>query len=1636
MWNGVDTIYGNEWLAGLDNSIYKFKLDESGVYRINKETLRNAGFPVDAINGNQFRLFRKGEEVAIYTSTNSILGDNDFIEFVGEEELTSLDDYIYKDPIKERLNKQNSIYGNESTYFLTWTDETSDKRIVQIENNLENLPERETTFDFKWNKNYSGTRIINFGIQSGVFWSNYTASEGYGLNLKTSHNERITFNRNITDPGLEATVRVSMGFDKNIHAYIFKLNDKVVLDTSFNGAEVREFEFKIPSDSLSSPLNVSIEAADGNTGKFSLTNIDFIYPRRIDFANSGAYNFQLDGSSNRRYYEVTRFNDNPEGNNLLIDYKNNLRLVPLIDGSLAKFTLPAQGDGNFFMIDAETRILSIDNLEEIKKVDWSVFDQNFVILSHPILYNDELNGGENWVQQYADYRSSPQGGGYTTSIVDINDIYNYFGYGLDYHPMSIRNFAHYIKKNWSNTEFIFIIGKGLEYSVGKSRDNDLNYVPTWGIHGADHLLFASHESNVPFFPIGRIPAKNGNEVRIYLDKIKAFEDRNLSQSIEDKLWKKRFIHLSGGAGTTEQNLIASYLDNMALNIERSRLGASVESFYKESQDIVDGSQAEKLTNSINEGCSYITFFGHSSAQTFDYSINNPEDFENEGRYFVLNAMGCSAGKIHSGANTLSERFVFAEKKGAIAFLSSSGLGYISAYRTYGLESYDEMGNTSLGEPLGIIMRKNMQVMDRTLSTHKLLAQQMTFNGDPAIIISPEEGPDYIIDETTVSIEPGLLNVELENYSISADVINLGNAVNDSIDIKIELEYSDGVLEEIYNERFRAPTYRSNFTFNLPAFTRKLSGFAKYYISVDEGNRIDEFPNPIAENNNELIGANGQRGISVFLFAKESLPIFPQDFGISNDKDLELVASTSNPFLDDQKIIFEIDTTELFNSNFKQTAEVNKMGGLVSWKPTINYEDERVYYWRVSPDSTDGVGFAWKNSSFVHLENQQGTWNQSHYYQYLKNDFTGLEVNNNQNFAFKNKVNDVNLINSQASFEFNYNGAILDIYRGFTITSGVTFFVFDGEAGEAWANPPGGLYDSYTNEVATIFQFAYKTDTEEERAKAINFIQNAVPEGAFVGMLTFHRNNTDYNPELWADDEGTTGQSIFTVLEAEGATEVRSLAESGKVPYFFFFQKGKGAIRELKGETSITPVETSLTFETPRPLGIMNSVEIGPAVSYDQLLWKPTNINEGDDSQVIVTGIRFNGVEDELIVTSNLDVDLESIDANVYERLKITFIAIDSTDRSSPQLDYWRVIYKEIPEAALNPNAIFSFQNDTLQLGDSLRMNLAVDNVRTADMDSLLVHYTIRYPDNSEDLFTQRLAPLLANERMILNFSAFLGFNEGNYSITIDVNPDDDQPEKFHFNNVGVYSFYVEGDRRNPLLDVTFDGIHILNGDLVSSDPLIKIELNDENHFLALNDTSLFEIGLIYPGSSTPIIQSFDSENIVFYPADENNLENKNRAIVDFFPGDLADGIYTLVVKAKDRSGNDSGNLAYRVQFEVVSTSSISNVLNYPNPFSTSTRFVYTMTGRDTPTEFKIQIMTVSGRVVREITRADIGDLRVGTHMTDYAWDGTDEFGDKLANGVYLYRVIAKDVNGDEFEKRDTGTDQFFEKNIGKLVIMR
>ncbi|MBC7411990.1 MAG: hypothetical protein H7331_06005, partial [Bacteroidia bacterium] len=308
-------------------------------------------------------------------------------------------------------------------------------------------------------------------------------------------------------------------------------------------------------------------------------------------------------------------------------------------------------------------------------------------------------------------------------------------------------------------------------------------------------------------------------------------------------------------------------------------------------------------------------------------------------------------------------------------------------------------------------------------------------------------------------------------------------------------------------------------------------------------------------------------------------------------------------------------------------------------------------------------------------------------------------------------------------------------------------------------------------------------------------------------------------------------------------------------------------------------------------------------------------------------------------------------------------------------------------------------------------------------------------NNTAQSFTyKRNEKLPANATINITASIPTVGKAGSNTLWLEANPNADQAEQYHFNNYLAVPFKITKDNQNPLLDVTFDGQHILNGDIVAPSPMIELQVKDENKFLLLNDTNNVTLSLKRPNSSTYerlYYSNTTNYTMQFVPAQSS--ANKARVLLQ--ANALSDGVYTLSAQSTDRSNNRSGTTNYEVSFEVINKATLTQILNYPNPFSTNTKFVYTLTGASIPEVFKIQIMTITGKLIRELNINELGPIHIGRNVSLTGWDGTDMYGDQLANGLYLYHVIAK-VNGQDIELRETLADGYFKKGWGKMYLLR
>ena len=1655
MVQGPDTLVGNEWIR-YNQSYYKFSVDKDGVYRISSATLQASGITGAQASGANFRLYNMGRQVPLFVSNNGQFGANDFIEFYGYRNRGEMDQYLFMKPSTDMLHPDYSMYTDTNVYYLTYQGSDIPLRVNDLVNDLSNPPLPQTYY---WHREaISYTDAFNdpyFQTSNGgaISYSSYMHGEGFCRASETNSSAQIaSLSRAVGGPDASFHLRFTSTNYGN-HSFVIMFNSTVIDTVEANNLQIRDSIYVIPSGLLTDNNQLVIDPIN-HSSRLSLVSLELIYAHTTQLSSAPEAGILLKGQAGSQHFKLNGF-PHLGVQPIIYSYNGHNRMIAAVDGSNnIVFNWPQTlSDTRIEITDPSAGIKSITQLEQKIFADHSEDNTEYIVITHPALM--EIGTGSEYIQ----YRISAVGGSYRASAYSIFDLYDQFGYGIEKHPQAIRNFTEYIHRHWPSAKMVYIIGRGIEYNRSRipgSWESSF-FVPTFGRPGSDQLLAATVWDIVARYPISRLAVAYSEDIDIYLDKVKEYDlAREGDQTIESKAWMKNIIHIGGGKEAQEQDDFKKDLNKIGTKITSSDFGGKVSFFQKESTDIIGESQSKQVEKLLHDGSTIINYLGHSSTSTFEFNINDPSEWSNEGRYPIFSAMGCSAGQIHGTLPSLSDKYVQLPNEGAIAFISGSGSQYANALIKWAEPWYEYIGGNGYEGTLGESnlyglkeVAKSVNIQYTGTNIYRYLLEQQTLQGDPALRFHPAPGPDYLVDRTSVSINPEIINIKLDSFDVSFSIANIGRNLRQTVGYSVSIKSPDGLENVVYQGELQSNGFETPVHLRLPLLSGGKPGAFRLLINVDHQHQLEELPTPQAEDNNLLTDNLGTIGIPFIVVDNVITAVFPPDFGIVNTAIPVLTATSSNSFIKRQDIVLEIDTTALFNSPSKIRERFAGHSATLQWTPQMNYVPDRVYFWRVSTDSiSPEQTYLWSTRSFIYKPGSPNGWNQSHFHQLTENTLNQLLPDSTiQHFKFASTLSNFRILN-------RYQNAVNGVPFGFIdgvfyteffskfVNNDVNVFVvaINPVTGEFMTNPNPGLYGSFNNLSYDARCFAYRTDLPADRQALINFIENIIPDDFLIFFYTYQRTGrADYFPQDWESDEAIYGKSIFSVIENQYPTSaIRTLATTGSKPYIVFFQKGKGGIEEVIAIDTIEAI--SVDFDIPKSLdeGAHISTLIGPSSQWSAIQWKYNTTAPANAGVNILSARALSSdLSDTLLISNNIvseDTSITSIDAKAYPFIQLTFSTQDSLTFHPSDILYWRVLYEGYPEFIIHPDVGFEFIADTLYRGQEMSLSTYITNLSDYDVDSLPVSLRIIGEDNHTEGLNTVIGNINKHSNAPVHFQKSTEQLRGRYQVVMEIDPNRTVNEIDNQNNIGILPMVVISDDLNPVLDVTFDGQHILDGDLVASRPVIAIRLHDESTYLRLDDTSSFNLYLQYPSQSEPQRLSFNENWIQFSQAPGTG---KNEASVELTPELLEDGIYHLQVRAVDASGNLAGDNDYFISFEVINEESISHLYNYPNPFSTSTKFVYTLTGAGSPPFYKIQIMSVSGRIVREITQDELGPLTVGTHMTDYIWDGTDEHGGRLAAGTYLYRMVVKNEDMEDLKRYNTsGDDTFFTKGWGKLVILR
>ncbi|RYD83300.1 MAG: hypothetical protein EOP53_01255 [Sphingobacteriales bacterium] len=1639
--------YGNEWI-NYSQPYWKIKVGKDGLYRLNYTDLKAAGVDVDIMQPNYFQLFYRGKQVPIYVKgeEDSIFNNTDFIQFYGLKNDGALDSVLYANP-KDQPNPYYSTYTDTSAYFLTWS---YDEPLHVKTFNYLNIGQRITTIIEE--KISSFNEVYQDGAQIDVFnntiTSEYTLNEGWqsrdialGKSRDFTINTEGANNTSAQKPVLEFRIN-SRSDDLNAspdHNLVIEVKPsgsgsfRTVYNEIYNGFKANIASIPLEWSDLGSDITVRVSSKGTNGTASDIHNVAYLrvkYPKTLNVTNqvNKAYYFSFITADTSLVFSFSKSKLFNTSNFILYDLENGFISYPSenINKDSVRFYMRKSATASrYILLNTDTATIG---KAAIKPVTFNLpdlsEDYNYLIVTHKLFANA--------AQEYKAYKETQKidTGNFKVLVAYVDELYDQFFYGVK-SPAAIQNFNAFVyNKQASKPQYLLLLGKGYEVPVARihdtsSKENDKDYVPAIGNPPSELLYTTGIDVGFqgldltldPLMAVGRIAARSDSAAMVYLQKLKEYNNEPKA------LWKKRLIHVGGGQALSLQQQAKSILNGTKNIAEGDSIGARVNSYFAENSDVINIDKKAAIQKQIESGSGMLTYFGHAAGTVLGVAIADFPTLKNKNKYPIMYLNGCNVGNPSLPNTSMADDYLFTPDKGSVSWISHSNTSYINILEAQMDSFYTYMSKDLYGGTVGQVWSKVLSKYSVPDPIRRAAGYAWIIQGDPALRFPFLPETDYAISDTSIHMAQADVDATAETFQVAIPVSNLGKTDTSSITIVVKQELPDGII--LMHDAMKIPPIRFADTvfYTITKGSNKLQGLNKFDIIVDSDSAVAE----IDETNNTAHFEFYFPGTGIRL-------LYPLNYSIEPTTSPELVAQSRDLFDTISTVLYEIDTAYTFNSPWKQKSGELTGKNIFKWKPNLLPKDSTVYFWRARLNLPDTNGGSWETRSFTYINNSPEGWSQSHFGQYKGITGANLFVDTlNRKFNFTPLYSIYEL--EANAFEPNRLGILPENDFGQTCGlsgSTIAFIEYDKNtlAQQGIGTPRCG---------GNLFYF-YQFNMLDAASRA-NFVKqiDSVKPGNYVNLISRGR---VHNIDTWEPEVFKAFEKIGSKMLSEGNVP-DTLMYHDTVAFVIAGVKGeeKGILlgEQYKYDTDPSQINEDLSDVAyvrilqqgvSKSTGSITSEVVGQASKWKTVYQHYRAIEpEGADNYFLqVLGTDSAGKEEILIDSiKTMSYDISSIDAKKHPFIRLRAYLKDSTQRTPPQLKMWTVIYDGIPEGTLLVDKNYKFENTQLAQGDSMFINIRYENISRHPMTDVVVLHQVQDNTNSVKVTDyDTLKPLQPGEFVYINKSVSTAGLIGNHIYSLRVNPDFQQPEITLDNNIIRRGLNITTDIANPILDVTFDGRHIINYDFVSSNVNIEVTALEENSASLLTDTANFTLMLNRSEDSVSRPVYFSNPYITFTPA--SFIDNK--AHITLKPGPLADGVYYFSAQVKDNSGNKAGNKAYEIYFTVNNKAAISSFYVYPNPVINNARFVFTVTGSDMPKINGIEIYTTSGKLVSFINGSKMGMLHVGSN--EISWDGNDMNGNKLTDGLYLYRV---NMDG-ELPVHNLPEDKQMSNGYGKLILMR
>ncbi|MBN1155338.1 T9SS type A sorting domain-containing protein [candidate division KSB1 bacterium] len=1159
---------------------------------------------------------------------------------------------------------------------------------------------------------------------------------------------------------------------------------------------------------------------------------------------------------------------------------------------------------------------------------------DYIMIYHPAFREVTQRVSDFWTDQ-----------GLRTMIVDVEDIYDEFNYGVK-NPIALKNFLQYAYRNWTPPAptYVLLIGDASwDPKMNSETSMKKDFIPAYGNPVSDHwfVCLDGEDDMLADMFIGRLPIESVEQGLNYIDKMKTYVN------LPSAAWKKHMLFINGGFDDTEQAVFGAQTDRIVSEYITPPPASIVPNIIsKELDGLYEGEKREDITRGINDGQLWVNFIGHGGSGTWELMFHDEQVFQlqNKVKMPFVTSLTCHTGRFANPEITnFGENFVLIPGNGAIGFMGSSGWGFVAEDEQFARRLFKSVFVDTVqgfGAAITLAKLKLWTESGQSVSTRSVV-YQYSLLGDPALNLTLPDKPDIVADQSSLTWDVDNPVESDSTLSFDVSLYNYGLATADSVRFSI-VDRTEGSENEIYNDLLPPIGFRQDTEVDWSL--KGMAGQHQLMVSADPVDEITEFD----ETNNSATFPITVGSSRIFI----SRPV--ENALISTDQPVLQIYHPEEVDSKDHLYLFEVDTSATFNSSQALRSNPVEQGLIITKWETPSLSMDQVYHWRCRINEEEA---SWIYSSFK--TNDSRGWLQS----------SSMEMNNNvrmniahdkQSYKLENKrtlfhvessgLNDLNM-----AVLFVDNMAVSEIKRGFNMA------VCDRFGNFIEANH----FDTYGN--------------QEHVDAMINFI-NDVPFGYYVLAGIKDTGARFLNEESYQVLESIGSQYCRDVgFRDAWAIIGRKGASVGSVP--------EKHVKRYEGTAVLD--DTLVTYHSS---GNMISTEIGPSNGWNILRWEASDTSDHAKITIDVLGKNEQSVWDTLMtgLTNPNGNSLKSIDHKNYRKLKLR--ANFSTDKPfySPALHEWSVEYDPVSDLAISQRVV-EIDSDSIIVGQRATISAEIHNVGEVAADSVLVRFFYSNSKISRTSFAdQYLYDVPPDSYRTVSQSWQSTDITGMNRIYIDIDPEDRILELNEGNNTVTTRVDVAADTTTPHIELMFDGKEIVDGSYVARQPVIDIRISDDVPLTVAQDTAMVSVML-----DDQRISYFDNNQLTIMPISPNPEEDI-KAWLRLTP-ELEDGEHTVHVFVQDGSGNQN---AHRIQFVIESELRIIDVLNYPNPFSYDTNFTYFLT--QPADDVTIKIYTVAGRLILTLHHcsADAGFNKV-------PWSGLDQDYDSLANGVYLYKIIVR-----------------------------